>query len=100
MRQTVGLPTACVFSDRLFTVFYQPAEIELHIVTGNNGIEEIGFPSEILAGKNIPDLQGITGSNRESEVHHFKMDDGFSIGQIDVCQRKLAAGQVTEKGIR
>ena len=99
IRQTVGIPTVCTFSDELFTVFYQPAEVELHIMAGNNGVEEIRLPPKVLTGKHIPDLQGVTGSNRKAEVYHLHMNDRLCIGQIDIGQCKLAAGQVAEKGI-
>jgi hypothetical protein len=68
-------------------------------MAGYNRIEEISFGSEILAGKHIPDLQGVPGCNRKAEIHHLHMNDGFRIGKIDVGQCEFVAGQMPEKGL-
>ena len=79
--------------------FDQTAQIQSHIMSGNELIKEVCFLTEAFPGEYIPDLQGKTGGYRKSEINKFAVNCAFSVRKIDKGKCKLTVRKVTENGI-
>ena len=58
---------------------HQGAEVQLHVVAGNGGIEIIRLLPQLLAGEGVPHLQGHAGGDRKSHVHQLAVNAGLRL---------------------
>ena len=58
--------------EQLSIFLCQPAQIQLHIMTGDDLVKIITFPASGSAGEDILHIQRIAGSNRKAQINKLE----------------------------